>query len=140
VCLEMSCGARRSLVRSVCGLAGRSWFDSPGLGLAFSAAEETDGGRAIGWDWAVGVGSTARRMAWLGMGGQVRRRQECRAGAGANVATRRCKIGLSRGLEGLWRPGDERYPAKLRCDSPVFIGLSLRQPRRRWTPSQSAAS
>jgi hypothetical protein len=29
-------------IRLVCGLAGQSSFDSPGLGLAFPLAEETD--------------------------------------------------------------------------------------------------
>jgi hypothetical protein len=38
----ISCGARRVVIPAVCGLACLSFFDSPGFGLAFTIAEETD--------------------------------------------------------------------------------------------------
>jgi hypothetical protein len=37
-------GARRVVIRKVCGLAGLTLLDSPGLGLAYSEARETDRG------------------------------------------------------------------------------------------------
>jgi hypothetical protein len=33
------CGARRVVIRAVSGLACRTYFDSPGSGLAFSSAD-----------------------------------------------------------------------------------------------------
>lgn len=59
----MSYGARRVLFRPADSLAGRCWFDSPGLGLAFTRAEETDLARRLGR-----VSGLAEAMArrWVG--------------------------------------------------------------------------
>ncbi len=106
-----SYGARRGFIRQVCGLAGQSYFETPGLGLAFTLAWETDHGRADGWDWRSGwVHGLAEALArdgrvkrsWARRRGFAPWRRD--GGRGGSTAWRRPRVGMG-GLGWAW-PAD----------------------------------
>jgi hypothetical protein len=92
--LRFCCGARRVVIPQVCGLAGLTSFETPGLGLAFTGAEETDRARRSGW--VSGLAEALARDGWVRLG------ERLRVAGGAELWHRGAELAIGVGQRRSW--------------------------------------